>query len=265
MKISENLIPLAYSISRKVYENKLSNSEGKNLLSTNNQMNPNSAADYINNFKCLMEGNRFTRTLNASSMQFFLEHIFNDFGESKLSNALSALKQHIEYYESIQKSKVRLHKMRGIYDKYLVAIPIQSIDEKEQNEINYYYKEALNRNEILNELRDLKETDPEIIVINHKAYKRDNKTITQIKILRKFECQICGTSILKKDGTKYVEAAHIKAKNKKGRETPDNIILLCPNHHKEFDLGSLEIISHTISDIEFSINGRLHKLSLLLQ
>ena len=44
------------------------------------------------------------------------------------------------------------------------------------------------------------------------------------------------------DGSFYIEAAHIKPKSQQGTETPDNILILCPNHHKEFDLGKREII-----------------------
>ena len=80
--------------------------------------------------------------------------------------------------------------------------------------------------------------------------------------MRDFKCQICSTSILKKDGSKYVEAAHIKPKNQKGRETLDNIILLCPNHHKEFDFGHLEIILHNINKIHFLLNDKQYKITL---
>lgn len=126
-------------------------------------------------------------------------------------------------------------------------------------------KKETKREQILDDLKNLKETDPEIISINHKSYKRDNKTIAQIKFLRNFQCQICGISIQKKDGTKYIEAAHIKAKYQKGRETPDNIILLCPNHHKEFDFGDLKVNEHSLSNFVFTLNGSVYNLNLLIE
>ncbi|MCW3109880.1 MAG: hypothetical protein JWQ09_4386 [Segetibacter sp.] len=259
MKISTELTPLAYDVSKKVYEKTLTFSEGQKIVVGDKKMNPNSAADYINNFRCLVEGKRFTRTLNAFSMEYFLENISNDYGNAKLSNALFALKEHVEYYEGIQ--KVRMHKMRVIYDKYLAAIPLQSPDEQEQNEIVCeILKEKLSRNEILEELRNLSETDPEVIIYKGKTFKRDNKTIAQIKILRNFCCQLCGTTIKKKDGSNYTEAAHIKAKHLKGRETLDNIILLCPNHHKEFDLGERIILNHTKTFIDITLNGTAYHI-----
>ena len=111
---------------------------------------------------------------------------------------------------------------------------------------------------------NLKPTDPELIEIKSISYKRDNKTIAQLKILRDFKCQICGTAIKKKDGSYYVEAAHIKPKHQQGRETPDNIILLCPNHHKEFDFGDRIIHLQDTEKVIFTLNGQRHELKLLI-
>ena len=119
--------------------------------------------------------------------------------------------------------------------------------------------------EIIDELKRLKETDAEMVEINGKSYKRDNKTVAQIKYVRDFKCQICSTAILKKDGSFYVEAAHIKPKHLKGREAPDNIILLCPNHHKEFDFGDREILSQDKTKIIFTLNGKQHDIKLLVE
>lgn len=62
MKITTELTPEAYKISKKVYEGKLTHSEGVKLLAGDNRMNKNSAADYVYNFRCMIEGRRFTRT-----------------------------------------------------------------------------------------------------------------------------------------------------------------------------------------------------------
>lgn len=93
--------------------------------------------------------------------------------------------------------------------------------------------------------------------------KRDNESIAIIKCLRKFKCQLCGKSILKRDGTYYVEAAHIDPKRAKGKETLENILLLCPNHHKEFDLGKREIIYRDSRSLVLKINGETYKVSLI--
>jgi putative restriction endonuclease len=182
----------------------------------------------------------------------------DDFAEQILFDELTELSK-------AGTNEADFNKLVAIYEFYVgkkFKVAFVSNDEKEQKELEEFYKKTKTKADILKELKNLKETDPEETTVNHKTYKRDNKTIAQIKILRDFKCQICSTSIIKKDGSKYVEAAHIKPKHQKGRETLDNIILLCPNHHKEFDFGKLEIKSHDINQIEFLLNGQRHKIKL---
>jgi hypothetical protein len=155
-------------------------------------------------------------------------------------------------------------KLKSLYEYYTgkdFETVFVSSDVLEQNEISKFYKKK-SKEELQKELMKSTTTDSEIVVVNLKRYKRNNKTIALIKLLRNFQCQICGASIIKKDGSKYIEAAHIIPKHKKGIESSDNIILLCPNHHKEFDLGDLKIISHNKSSFEFILNGKNHKLNL---
>lgn len=135
MKISEEIIPEAYNISQKVYEKEITPTEGKRMLSVNNKINENSAGDYINNFKYLLEDRVFQRTLNTASMDYFLENIYKDYGIQKLSNALSALKKHINYYEKSQKTT--MHLMRMLLEKYnnkiRVPVLVSNIDQLIQN------------------------------------------------------------------------------------------------------------------------------------
>ena len=261
MKIINSLVPLAYDLSVSVYENIKTLSEAKRELSANNQMNVNSAADYINNFGYMLEGKKFTRTLNAFSMNYFLGRIAEDYGFDGLSNALEALEQHIEYYENTQKTI--MHSTKGIHKKYLTILSQSDPDEREQNDIvSEIQKSSKSKQMVLNELLQLKKPDSEKKQVTTEAYKRQNQAIARIKYLRDFKCQICGISIEKRDGQFYVEAAHIDPKHKEGAETLENIILLCPNHHKEFDLGNREILKRSKEVVEFKLNGRIYQVSL---
>lgn len=156
-------------------------------------------------------------------------------------------------------------KLVSIYEYYTgktFSIRFISTDEREQKELESIIKQTKTRQEIIDDLNTLSNDDSEEVIVSHKKYKRDNKTIAEIKIIRNFKCQICGESILMKDGREYIEAAHIIPKRQRGRETPDNILLLCPNHHKEFDYGDLKIIDHTTEHIHFFLNKKLNKISL---
>lgn len=125
--------------------------------------------------------------------------------------------------------------------------------------------DKISRDKMIENLKNLKETDSAIITTNGKCFLRDAKTISQIKFLRDYKCQICGTRILKKNGQYYIEAAHIKEKSKGGSELPNNILVLCPNHHAEFDHGQREIIRHDNERIIFILNGTRYDIPLALK
>lgn len=259
MIIQKEMTQKAYDVAKKVFEEQLSSKEGKKYLVDKYRMNSSSATTYIYNFKCMIMGKVFTRTNNAYSVDYFLNNIFKDYGALALTRALISLKLHIDYYE--RHENVKLHSMREIYERYIMLTTIYTPDEQEQNEIVEENKKKT-KFEMARELKQLESTDQKIITINHKSYKRDNRIIALIKSLRGLKCQICSKTIKKKDGNFYIEAAHITPKYQNGREASDNIILLCPNHHKEFDLGNTQIIKRDVQQIKILLNGHNHTISL---
>jgi 5-methylcytosine-specific restriction enzyme A len=116
MKIPNTIIPDVYQISKKVFNKELTLTDGSDILFNKHNMNVNSARDYINNYKNLIEGKQFKRTLNAFSMEYFIREIGNDYGGSQLGKSVNALKQHIEYYEGNHKGS--LNKLRAIVKRY---------------------------------------------------------------------------------------------------------------------------------------------------
>ncbi len=181
------------------------------------------------------------------------------FAEQVVVDEINVLKQggiRIEEY----------NKLKDIYffitgKKYADTQDIQ--DEQEQKELDSI-ESTRSIKEIINELKQVTPQTPELVETHGKIYKRDNKSVVDIKIVRGKKCQICGTFILTKDNKHYVEAAHIKPKRDKGPETFDNIIVLCPNHHKEFDYGATVIISQDEENITFEMNGISYTVRLAL-
>ncbi|AXT50367.1 hypothetical protein D1818_05815 [Aquimarina sp. BL5] len=262
MKVTKELVHVAYEVAVNVYQGKLTRKEGIDKIAGNGRMNSNSAADYIHNLKRLLDGEKFTRTLNSYSMDYYLKNIHLNYGKRGISNALKALKLHITYYENLQ--KITMHSMREIFLKY-DKINSDVFNEIERDEIiTILNNENKTKQQLAQELKNLKPTNPEYIKINSKTYKRDNATIAKIKILRDFRCQICSKRIKMKNGSYYIEAAHIKPKHLGGNELPNNIILLCPNHHKEFDYGDLKIFQHTSDILNFNLNSTEYSISLKL-
>lgn len=115
--IPDDLLPAIYDISKKVYEKKMSLTEGSEYLFNTHNLNAGSAKIYIIDFKHLLDGTVFKRTLNAYSMDFLLRNIKSDYGTSRLKLALPAVQKHIHYYEEIH--EMTMHKLRAVYKKYL--------------------------------------------------------------------------------------------------------------------------------------------------
>jgi len=48
--------------------------------------------------------------------------------------------------------------------------------------------------------------------------------------------------------------------NKGGQSILGNLLVLCPDHHKEFDYGDLKIIEQTENKLMGSLNGKIFEI-----
>lgn len=70
---------------------------------------------------------------------------------------------------------------------------------------------------------------------------RNPKYRDELLIRWKYGCIICGYNKKDPSGNSLLEAAHIKSYCKGDHnDSMNNIILLCRNHHKEYDSGYLD-------------------------
>ena len=72
---------------------------------------------------------------------------------------------------------------------------------------------------------------------------RDRKKAAALKLHYANVCQFCGTRLQVADGQFYSEAAHIKGLGEphNGPDVTSNMLVLCPNHHLQFDRGVLRL------------------------
>ena len=108
MKIDRTKYEEAYRCGQKVYAGKMRITDARKRLEEIG-INPNSSIDYVYGLRQMLNGHRYERTLSASATDDYLLWIQRDYGRPFLKNAISALKQHIEYYQSLTKSPMHGH------------------------------------------------------------------------------------------------------------------------------------------------------------
>lgn len=249
-----------YRISRKIYKGEIKLVDAKKEINERYGMNQSSFTDHYYAYKKMLEGKLHQRTIDTEIRDIMLYSIKSEYGIQQLRIALDAFLSHIQYYEK-NRNTIR-RKDRNIYYKYQNELNLS--DNIEQEELAFVLK-GTKREDIIRELKALKLTDTREITIHSQTYLRDNKTIAQLKELRGYCCQMCQIRIPKADGSFYIEAAHITPKANKGSEMPNNILILCPNHHKEFDYGNPQILKRDEEYIHFVLNGKEYDVSLKIE
>ena len=115
--------------------------------------------------------------------------------------------------------------------------------------------------DINEKMRSLKPDKVEKII--NKSIRKDSKIVQLLKQHHNFQCQYpdCNAKVLMKNGKYYVEVAHIRPVSKGGKSIIGNLLVLCPNHHKEFDFGNLTIINQEELYVEGNLNGNFFKIN----
>jgi len=97
-----------------------------------------------------------------------------------------------------------------------------------------------------------------------RTIRRDTQLIKALKKLCEFRCQFpgCGVRIPKRASGFCIEVAHIQPVSQGGQSVIGNLLVLCPNHHKEFDYGDLEIFEQTTDRIRGTLNGKSFEIQI---
>ncbi len=89
--------------------------------------------------------------------------------------------------------------------------------------------------------------------------------VRELKEKYNHRCQICGLQLYKGNGEYYSEGHHLRPLGREhfGVDDEDNIIILCPNHHTEFDYGVIAIDPKTKRIIHVDPKNEFHDKNLV--
>lgn len=95
---------------------------------------------------------------------------------------------------------------------------------------------------------------------------RNTELATELKELYDHRCQVCGERRERGDGEPYAEAHHVHplGASPPGIDAACNVLVLCPNHHADFDYGCLTVDPETY-EIQHAYEPALNGRQLLLE
>jgi hypothetical protein len=118
--ITEVQIEAACLIASQVYAAQINSNNAVSLLSRDFGINETSAKIFIDDYKHLMMGCVFKRTMSSSAMNHFVGSIEIEHGNTGLAKAITSLKKHIDYFEGHYQTT--MHSQRAILAKYETAL-----------------------------------------------------------------------------------------------------------------------------------------------
>ncbi|MBD2167426.1 HNH endonuclease [Calothrix membranacea FACHB-236] len=110
-------------------------------------------------------------------------------------------------------------------------------------------------NDLFGDFPHLKNEKQEVVV---QRIKRFQQIVVQIKNKYRNRCQFenCGFTFKKHDGSFYSEAHHLHYLSKEGSQEEDNVVILCPNHHRMVHYCNVEVGEKLNNKRFIKINGQ---------
>lgn len=216
-RIGNREIELMFKTAEKFHNNELSLKQAVEILEKEN-INKNSAVDYIYNYSNLINGKVFTRTMNIPSTKYYLENILKTKGEKVLQKALQSLSLHIDYYEGISGNNVK--KRKEILNEFL---------EKYGKSIDDYFGE---------DETEIKLTEGSVKIVKMNIYERNSYARKKCIEYHGCKCAVCNfdfQQIYGDMGSGFIHVHHLLEISEIKKEYEVNyktdLIPICPNCH----------------------------------
>jgi len=240
MQITMSQIEAAYDIASRVFEQKITEGVGANTLHSQCGLNVNTARDFIVQYRHMLQGEVFQRTLSIRAADYFLNRIASEHGLNSLKKAIKAVNEHIIYYEGIQNTS--LPGMREVVSRHESNSSAPILLAVEEETFNVSVQKSLADSQTDRQLRLLGAAKKPIQVRAVTViYQRNADVVAEVLYRASGVCEHCHKPApfkRKRDGTPYLEVHHKKQLANGGEDTVENAMALCANCHRELHYGS---------------------------
>lgn len=92
-------------------------------------------------------------------------------------------------------------------------------------------------------------TKPDRVLTTRSRIVRNTVAVKDLKSLYDCRCQMCGDQRQGSGDKLYAEGHHLRPLGSphNGPDVPENILILCPNHHADFDYGNIRVDPDTLA------------------
>lgn len=154
----------------------------------------------------------------------------------------------LERFEALETFQTKNEDLEILPDEYKEDIKQDYEVSKELDLVSESEKEKYIEKRIKEISEETVPTDPKERFIVYKQRFTRLKSLLKKKF--KNRCQCCDFTFLQKNAQYYSEVCHIIQWTKSHDDSQENLLVLCPNHHKQFDLGDKKIREKILNKIK---------------
>ena len=130
-------------------------------------------------------------------------------------------------------------KNKNLLSKYQNSFDVPDLSKSKPG---VYFLKTVSSFKNQTKLKENRHKNPEKIFVITKRVKRDTQKVKALKLRYLDKCQICNYSLILENGKRHSEVHHLRPiGNEGGNDDTDNMLVLCPNHHKAFDFSVLHL------------------------
>jgi 5-methylcytosine-specific restriction enzyme A len=239
MQINSEQFVAAYSLASRVFDGAMRLEAAASVLHTQYGLNKGSARDFIGQYRSLMQGAEFKRTISAPAMEYFLSLILRDRGSDAAERALSSAWKHVGYYEGIR--NITLHRFRSVLDTFKLRLSMSKSVQAVEVQFEAAVAKSLDGPTAARRMRLQKaKKTPGTVTATTTLYVRNPDVVAEVLLRANGQCELCNSPApfnRKADGSPYLEVHHKVQLSEGGEDTVENAVAACPNCHRREHFG----------------------------